>query len=329
MVDETDPSILFSNRILDLTLLPIEQCNFRCTYCYEHFTDGKMTPELVSSIKMLMGRRAGELDFLRLGWFGGEPLLAHDIVIDMSRYALELCNANPGLTFISGMSTNGYLLDPPMMRNLVAAGVNSFQVSIDGYGEFHDRTRVKRHGGGSFERIWANLKALKATDIPFAINLRVHYSKDNIEHVFEFTDDLRDEFADDPRLKIFFKTIEQLGGDNDATLNVFGHKEAAAVKAQLMERLEGKIEDTLPESACYVCYAGKPNAYVIRRDGRIVKCTVGLDEDSNLIGHMRDNGEMELRGDKLRPWLKGAVEQDPAFLRCPRSKMQTQMKAFA
>jgi wyosine [tRNA(Phe)-imidazoG37] synthetase (radical SAM superfamily) len=45
MTGDVNPAILFSNRLLDLTLLPIEQCNFRCTYCYETFADGKMKPD--------------------------------------------------------------------------------------------------------------------------------------------------------------------------------------------------------------------------------------------------------------------------------------------
>ncbi|MCD2175997.1 radical SAM protein [Rhizobium sp. C4] len=327
MTGDVNPAILFSNRLLDLTLLPIEQCNFRCTYCYETFTDGKMKPELVESIRTLIDRRAPDLDYLRLGWFGGEPLLAHDIVIDLSSHARDLAERYADLEFVSGMSTNGYLLDAAMMEKLLQAGVGSFQVSIDGFGEHHDRTRVSRAGGGTFERIWANMLELRASDLDFAINLRVHYSRDNIDHVFEFTDQLKAEFGGDPRFRIFFKTIEQLGGANDKSLNVYGWKEAAEVKAQLMERLEGRMDDVLPATACYVCYAGKPNAFVIRRDGRIVKCTVGLDEPENLVGRMGHDGTMSLTAETLKPWLKGAVDLDPAFLRCPRSKMQ--MAAFS
>lgn len=327
MTGDVNPAILFSNRLLDLTLLPIEQCNFRCTYCYETFTDGKMKPELVESIRTLIDRRAPELDYLRLGWFGGEPLLAHDIVIDLSSHARDLAARYADLEFVSGMSTNGYLLDAAMMEKLLQAGVGSFQVSIDGFGEHHDRTRVSRAGGGTFERIWANMLELRASDLDFAINLRVHYSRDNINHVFEFTDQLKAEFGGDPRFRIFFKTIEKLGGDNDSDLNVYGWKEAAEVKARLMERLEGRMDDVLPSTACYVCYAGKPNAFVIRRDGRIVKCTVGLDEPENLVGRMGQDGTMTLTAETLKPWLKGAVDLDPAFLRCPRSKMQ--MAAFS
>ena len=60
---------------LQLILLPTEQCNFRCTYCYEDFAIGRMTPEVVSGVKNLIDRRADGLSHLQLSWFGGEPTL--------------------------------------------------------------------------------------------------------------------------------------------------------------------------------------------------------------------------------------------------------------
>src|SRR5579885_3181142 len=36
---------------LQLILLPTEQCNFRCTYCYESFLRGQMPEWLVNGIK--------------------------------------------------------------------------------------------------------------------------------------------------------------------------------------------------------------------------------------------------------------------------------------
>ncbi|PJJ00771.1 hypothetical protein BX264_1060 [Streptomyces sp. 2333.5] len=36
-----------TDRTLHLIILPTEQCNFRCTYCYEDFSVGRMGPETV------------------------------------------------------------------------------------------------------------------------------------------------------------------------------------------------------------------------------------------------------------------------------------------
>lgn len=277
-----------------------------------------MAPWLVESIEAFLAERAGELKYLRLGWFGGEPLLAQGLVLRLSEFAKALM---PEGHFISGMSTNGYLLDVPMMKDLTHVGVRTFQVSVDGYGAHHDANRMRRNGAGSFERIWRNLRALRACSLEFNINVRVHFSPSNIEHVRSFTDILKEEFGGDPRFQIFFKTIEQLGGENDEDIEVYSSEEARAVKADLMQRLDGTMPDVLPTGSCYICYAGKPNAFVIRRDGRVVKCTVGLDDDRNQIGRMLPGGQMKLKNDLIRPWMQGAVSLDPGFLSCPRARL--------
>jgi len=69
--------------VLNLTILPTEQCNFRCFYCYESFKLGKMSKETSDSILKLVQKRASTLKILTIGWFGGEPLMAKDIVLSL------------------------------------------------------------------------------------------------------------------------------------------------------------------------------------------------------------------------------------------------------
>ena len=64
-----------------LILMPTEQCNLRCTYCYEDFRHRHMEPRVVTGVKRFLSKRAPKLDLLRIDWFGGEPLLARPIVV--------------------------------------------------------------------------------------------------------------------------------------------------------------------------------------------------------------------------------------------------------
>ena len=54
-----------------LTLMPTEQCNFRCTYCYEDFSIGKMKEDVIRGIKNLLKQRIPTLKYLNISWFGG------------------------------------------------------------------------------------------------------------------------------------------------------------------------------------------------------------------------------------------------------------------
>src|SRR5215210_7733029 len=99
-----------SNRLLHLILLPTEQCNFRCVYCYEDFAAGEMARPMVNGVKSLLARRIANLDLLSLSWFGGEPLLAWPIVEEVQSFALELVRDHPRVRLSSNLTTNGSLL---------------------------------------------------------------------------------------------------------------------------------------------------------------------------------------------------------------------------
>jgi len=53
-------------------------------------------------------------DFIRIDWYGGEPLLAIDTIDRISTYLI-----NKKINFTAGMVTNGYLLTPENVDVLV------------------------------------------------------------------------------------------------------------------------------------------------------------------------------------------------------------------
>ena len=75
--------------MLHLILMTTEQCNFRCTYCYETFARGKMTDETKSGVKALVKERASTLNNLHISWFGGEPLLELGIIEELSNTFMQ------------------------------------------------------------------------------------------------------------------------------------------------------------------------------------------------------------------------------------------------
>ena len=107
-----------SNRTQQLIILPTERCNFRCTYCYEDFLIGKMKEPVQLSIERFMGRRIPELSELSIHWFGGEPLLAKQVVLRLSARASELCDEH-GVSLIGGLTTNAYVLTPDLFEELL------------------------------------------------------------------------------------------------------------------------------------------------------------------------------------------------------------------
>jgi uncharacterized protein len=303
---------------LNLIVLSTEQCNFRCTYCYEDFSLGKMKPDVVLALEKFITRRAPELDQLSISWFGGEPLLAVDVIERVQAHAIELSRAYPRLDLLSSMTTNGYLLDRRQLTTLVDLGVRQFQVSFDGSREPHDRKRVRAGGGATYDRIWSNLAAAREVEGDFQIVVRLHIDRDNLAEIPRFLAEFEQTFGGDPRLVILLRPLSRLGGANDAALPVLEQddaKRAVAVAVREIDRLGlphfpvGDMSD--------ICYAAAANSFVVRSDGALGKCTVALSHPDNHVGRLLDDGRVSLDDGKMNAWMRGLFSEDSLERACP------------
>jgi uncharacterized protein len=304
------------NDALHLILLPTEQCNFRCTYCYEDFKIGRMATGTVQGVKRLLDRRMGELERLNVSWFGGEPLLAKSVVEEISTHVVASVE-KVGMQYLGDMTTNGYLLDLSTAERLSELGIRTFQVSLDGPMCEHDRTRIRANGKGSFGRIWENLLSLRSCTLPVRVLLRVHLTPKNLSFMPEFLSRVRDTFLGDSRFSVQLKPVERMGGPNDDDLDVLSRED----RKEGIEHLETLVRGTSPASdppvEQKVCYAARPNSLVIRADGSIAKCTVALSDPANVVGRLRSDGTLQISNDRLSPWLRGWVNRDLAAIGCP------------
>lgn len=308
-------------RAFELIIMPTEQCNFRCVYCYEDFSIGRMSPQTVQAIKWLLERRIPRLRQLHLSWFGGEPLAAKDICLDISEHAHELA-VRHGVHFTGTVTTNGWLLTVPLLRKLSALKQRSFQITLDGDAEAHNRTRIKANGSGTFARIWSNLMAMAGTTIDFSVTLRLHLTPDNLDSQERLIDKISREIGDDARFEILFHAVSDLGGPHSKTFGVLNSAEYNRRVAYLQERCQlacASEHELASEGA--ICYAAKANSFVIRANGHLAKCTVALDDDRNDVGIIRDDGSLQITDAKVRTWMTGFADFDRETLGCPLSTM--------
>lgn len=310
-----------SDRVQELIIFPTEKCNFRCTYCYEDYEMGRMTVDVIARVKAFLDQRVSNLDYLHISWFGGEPLVAKDIVLDISSHVFALTKKYPELKYSSMMTTNAYTLTITLLSELVKVGVSSYQISLDGPREVHDTTRLRADGKGSFDRIWANLLDIRNSSEPVQITLRVHYDPYKLYYMDQLIRDIQHEFIHDKRFSVFFKSIERLGGPNDNKIKVMSKEEKKEAQNYLYKKLYGS-DFIMPENEPVVCYASKPNSLTIRADGSIGKCTVALSDKRNTIGLLRADGSLEINTNRLAPWVRGFSTLDLNALACPLVSLQ-------
>ena len=307
----------FSDRVLRLTLMPTERCNFRCIYCYENFEQGKMSPDVVAGVKNLIAHRASELDSLTLSWFGGEPTLCPDLMAEVSDH-IRAMEAMYHFQYYANMTTNGYLLTPSLLYDCVNWGIRRFQITLDGYGDDHNISRRFANGRGTFGKIWNNLLSAAESDIEFCIILRVHFFQEQWEEKIKLVEAISRNFGDDERFRVHVIGVSKFGGPNDDRLSVASGEEKKRIRLELLSYVPPHMRKIPGEDyENYICYASKGNSFVIRSDGRVSKCTVGLYDDRNIVGKLLTNGTLQVDNDKIRPWFVGFTTGDPGELACP------------
>jgi uncharacterized protein len=308
--------------VLQLILLASEDCNFRCTYCYEDFARGTMKPAVRAGVKKLVEKRIKTLRQLDISWFGGEPLYGFAAIEELAPFFAKICEEN-GVKYRSNMTTNAYLLTPEVAEKLLAWQVTRYQITIDGRPEDHDCSRPTRDGQGTFWPIIENLKALSRRPEDFEVTLRVNFDKKNHPHMTEFMDIIKREIGDDPRFQMRFHGVGRWGGENDGQLDVCTSDEAAQIRFDLRKEARKRgigVGRGLKDISGFggdVCYAARPFNFIVGASGKVMKCTVALDkDDSNVLGRLTEQGNLEIDRDKLALWTEPAFESDTKCKKC-------------
>lgn len=147
--------MLSYNNKLGRALIPLRYffeltylCNLNCPYCYvgsERKKDELTTQEWFSIIDQLPF-----YSFVTL--VGGEPLLRKDF-IPILEYAAKKTFGKLNVV------TNGILIDDEIIDAFIRTKMMLLSVSLDGYGENHDKNRGN---AGIFDKIITNLENLNA-----------------------------------------------------------------------------------------------------------------------------------------------------------------------
>ncbi len=182
--DEPDcRGYLYSNRkpqfklypqvhVRQLVLNVTHACNLACKYCFaaEYAERNTMDMETARQGVNLLDKNS----FIKISFFGGEPLLAWELIQDVISYAEGLAaQRRKGRQF--HITTNGTLITPEKARYLRQHNV-SLLVSLDGPKQIHDAARPTKKDGGSFDLTMRGLRHLKDAGYGGRVMARATYS---------------------------------------------------------------------------------------------------------------------------------------------------------
>lgn len=316
MIDKEKDS-KFEN-CLRLILLPTEQCNFRCVYCYERFRREKMTAKTQAAIVKYIEDNIHKYNGLILNWFGGEPTEAMDVIENLSVKLIDVCKKNKK-AYNAGITTNGYNLTYEIFKKLKKLHVTEYQVTIDGLASIHNAQRVMADGAPTFDVIINNLLAIKNNCKSSAITfvLRTNFSKNMLNNVDEFCKFLDKYFSNDKRFKYFWQMVGDYGYvKTEEVRNIFGQsKDYKWLIENYTERFVNDYTQALYGPDGGVCYALKRNQLLIDAAGEIRKCTCNLESEMNHFGTIGVNFD----GAKHEDWLNSrAISRDSQCYFCKK-----------
>lgn len=277
----------FSTDSLSLTIAPTMGCNFGCKYCYQgdHNSFSKMSLEIQNQLINYVKNRMPKISSLDVTWYGGEPLLAMDIIEHLSLEFLQLCSEN-NVTYNASIITNGYYLTKDIASKFNSLKINFAQVTLDGDKEYHDNKRTLKNGSGTFDKIISNLIDIK--EVFHNISIRINTDIYNKDHVVEIIDILKR----NDLLDIAVPYLGYIEPTNDfyESNNCLSPEEFSNINNNFFNELSKNITidlmDLYPHPKLNSCLADSNTGYVIDPLGNIFKCWCDIGFDEYSVGNI-------------------------------------------
>ena len=307
------PKKKISQQELHLIILPAgEACNLNCVYCYENHNYKKRMNDSDSDRLISFIKKQGS-ELVNIEYFGGEPMLNMKFIEDFSKKLTK-----NKIKYHAGITTNGTLLSKQNLEKLHKSGVKSFQITIDGARNLHNKLRISNSKNlNSYESVCNALKNIQQSchsDINCVV--RINSNKETIqkENLSTFIKDIKNIIPpDDHRFLIFPKPIgDYLSAnlkDNSKAQSTYCDKSSANEVTEILEKAffnQGYLladPIMLTKNKGYACSAGHENSFVINPDFYIYKCTVALDDPINNVGKILEDGSLSIN-ENFHLWTK-------------------------
>lgn len=320
----------FKGQSASYVLVPSYFCNFRCPYCFEEevqqkrkeeFAVNHMTPDTVSAVftaiqELEEGKNIESRSFTL---YGGEPLLPSN------RKCIEAILDNPFFKEKGGSIgaiTNGYTLEH--YEDLLGPDkIATLQITMDGPAEIHNRYRILKNGGKTFDTIVRNITL--ALEKGVVVNLRCNIDDNNVGRIDELeaviTGNRWDTYSN---FSAYSSEIygDFPGGISNYTLacktehlNVISSP-LEKMKETLTKELSGSDFTYIPPSAPVYCSAST-SMTVFDPFGDIYPCWEAAGTEELKVGTVDlKSGTPTIDSDKLKDWLSRSIATSTPCREC-------------
>ncbi|MBQ3444680.1 MAG: radical SAM protein [Selenomonadaceae bacterium] len=303
---------------LAVTIMPTDYCNFNCFYCFQDKKSIHMSSDTANALVNFIDSNLSGVKTLKVTWFGGEPLLALNLIQSLSDSLFQLAKRH-SCDYDAFIITNGYLLTDSSIQILRQCQIQAVQISLDGDERTHDSRRFLPHGGHSFNVILRNLKALLEKD--FNVSCRINLDRSNLHSIPNLLDTLSRFLGSLKRkLTLSFDLILPIAHlnkwDSNLCLTMEEFSYCVFKFSTYMIELEFNIPDLYPfypTPKNTFCAAVRQNSFLICPDGSIGKC---FDCYQSIGDVFRGIAHDSTTKANLSPWLDFNPLDDPECKNC-------------
>ena len=269
--DRDDPGLLM------LTIAPTFGCNAHCSYCFQQDLPHlrPMDDDTRKALVAFVQARSEGLRSMGVQWFGGEPLLALDVLTRCTHQFQDICSA-AGAAYHAELLTNGLLLQHrDLWRRLPDLGITEVQVPVDGLPTtYAQRKGIPQRRAESFYRFLVS-QAEEIAAGTGRLVIKINVDRENLSEAYRVVDLFADAGVADARVHL---RLAILGTDTDIvdciphdclTVAEF-HDEETAFYSYL--RTRGLAPPAMPRQLRWPCAATLRNYYTIDPAGRLGTC---------------------------------------------------------
>ena len=290
---------------LALTIAPTLACNFKCVYCYESPKNGKMSGTLQEKLVDFVEKQAKCLHSLQINWYGGEPLLAIDVIRNLSKRYIELAEKYD-IDYDAFMISNGSLINDEIINDLIKYKVRGIQITLDGPPEVHDSRRISKNGIFQFDKIIENINKLLSTE-KIEVVVRINIDKSNTNDVERLIAILSEKLIS-KKIRITFGQVTAYTESCKSVENTcYNNIEFSSKLLKYYDAIEKYGFDEYnefpyPDAKLNYCCAEVANSFVVDFEGYFYKCWNEVGNISRAIGNLNDEA-LDLANHKEAIWL--------------------------
>ena len=276
-----------SEEKLTFVLAPALACNLNCVYCFENGYRNKKTMSeetLDEVIKFIEAKLKNQTKSLHITWFGGEPLLAYNIITEFNK-KLKPIIADKAIHYMSSMISNGILLTEDKAMYLAEnCNLQHVQITIDGTEDVY----CKQKGATAlqFKQVLHNIKdALKYC----RVTVRFNCGKDNYDDIVTIANQIVELCGETKNLNLYLAKLVDYTCSCNAS---YYSQEEFDIKTidfnkYISKLLKREYKPKIPKYRKSFCGLYKLKNLVIGPDGEFYKCEHHVGRDEKVIGNVK------------------------------------------